>query len=459
MKPLSISLILLGLTGSGCGDDLNRGLLVAGSVEGSVVEISSNSPVVGAELILIDPGRVTPASSLVRTDRNGRYRIDGVPPGDYAVFVYHDTLITFDRSAPLVRVAEGEVSTYQIRMMDSALWDGSGYRVAGTVLDDETGLPVDGAFVEGVFEAWNDIRPPFQGITRPDWAVTDPAGRFSITVRTYLVGGELVGLEPISVTRDGYESYSLGGEGPWPEEYPPSLPIPTGSDSTLHVEVRLTPLPASGIGPHGAGTVRGRITCLGAPVAGIRVAVSMLSSAHPETLRTAPLGSTVPIQGNVAVTDSEGRFQIGRLTPGLYALHPAYLSDDGYLHPESSTLRVDASRTTDTPEIELIQAIRPVDPPRRAVVTTTAPRFSWEEKPGRPDYVFREYRLHVWAGSVEYVTAGGLSEPSWQLPDSLAFPAGMNVRWSVDVIGLSDDSDLPETVAAFETSATFTVHP
>ncbi len=456
MKKTLIALLILIAAVISCEDHMNVATFVAGSLEGSVVEVTGGAPVQGVELILVDPEFLTPTSGLVTTDRNGKFKIEAVRPGDYSIFVYHDTLVVFDRSGPFVRIEEGTVSTYQIRMIGGQQGGNSGFRVSGTVLDDDTGETVVGAFVEGVYDAWNDLCPAFRGSTRSDWEVTDSEGRFSITVKAYYLDWRPVGLEPISVTRQGYLPYSLGGDGPKPGGYPPPLPMPAQDESTLVVEVRLQPLLHGGVGPDGVGKIRGRLTYLGAPVPGIRVATSMLSSAHPETLLAAPLDASVPIQGNVVITDSEGRFQIDQLIPGFYVVHPAYLPDDGYLHLDVQTLRVESSQTTDAHDVSVIKAIGPVHPPRRAVLSSPTPRFEWQIRPESAAYEFIEYKLHVQLGNRETVTVGGLTDTTWQLPDSLAFSPGASIRWDVEVIGSTNDLNPPETIATFETPATFT---
>ena len=452
-------LLLPPLLAAGCGGGLDpEPPAETGAVEGIVVRAATQAPVRDAGLVLIDPWSLRPSCPLTLTDSNGRARFDGISPGRYALFVYHDSLFPFERSAPLLTVRAAETTPYTVQMMKSDLWDGSGYRIAGRVIDAADGAPIAGAFVEGVFEAWDDLRLLFQGTSRPDWAITDAEGRFSITALPYTEDGIPVALEPISISRDGYEPASLGGEGPYPPDSPPSLPLPAGEDSTLIVEVRLHRLDG-GVGRHGSGGILGRLLDRGRPVPGLAVGLSLLSSSYPDTHRSAALGAAVPIQGAVAWTDAQGSFLFERLTPGLYVIHPAYLSDDGYANIETGRIRVRAGQIAVAPDIELALALLPIAPPDRAVIGERTPEFIWQAYPDSIPYPVWEYKLYVTKGQLEYIAVGGLRESRWTMPDSLAIEPGAHIRWFVDLIGYTNDDGLPETIALFDNFATFRIRP
>ena len=431
-----------------------------GSVEGSVVELPDAEPVADARLLLVDPWTLTPASPLAVTDANGRYRFTEVTPGSYAIFVYHDRLCTFDRTASLVQVRSGVGSTQQIRLIVDESWSHSGYRIEGSVLDQETDEPVSGAFVEGISLSSLDMDVLFRGVPGPWYGITDSLGRFSIRASILTTqAGEVYGLDPISVTRAGYEPKTLAGDGPSVYGFPPALPLPSGDDSTLTVQIRLVPLTPDGQGPHGTGAIRGRVTCLGAPVPYLAVAVSLVSCMEPDTFRVSPCGIAVPIPARAKLTDAGGDFLIGRLVPGSYVVHPAYLDGDGYLYRPSADffVTVEEGETTDVSVLEVQSALEPVHPPDRAVITDRRPELRWEAGPDTSGYTFQEYELRFRIGSSGWTVIGSLSEPRWEMPGSLAFEPGSLVRWTVDCIGTPDSLEESCFISGFEHEATFTV--
>jgi hypothetical protein len=456
LRILALTLLMVGFAG-GCGEDPVTPA-TTGSVAGTILQLETGLPVTDARVHLVDPWTLAPASPLIGTDRNGHYLFRKVPPGDYSVCVYHDTLFLFERSAPLVHVTEGQRAIHNVRLMDSELWSAGGYRVAGTVVDIETREPLAGAYVEGALWAFQDVGYRFVGLGFAEFAVTDGSGRFSVKVMVFTdEQGNEAGLEPICVSLRGYEPATLGGDGPRDYHLPPALSLPSGDDSTLTVLVALRPLNAGGIGPYGAGAIRGRVAFLGAPVPEIRVAVSLLSSAHPDTFHTAPLGLAVPIPDRVAVTDAEGHFYLDRLSPGSYGVHPGYLDGDGYLAFDNPLVYVDDGETTDVRVLEVQKAIQPLFPRDRSVVEDPTPEFVWEARPDTVGYAFRGYRLQYATSHIDWRVVDGLTDAQWQMPDGEAFGPGAHVRWIVEVRGIPDSLSRERVVARFEHPATFSV--
>lgn len=445
----------------GCGDEESPARPpTTGSVEGSIIELPGSTPVADAHVLLVNPWTFTPLSNLTQTDANGRYRFDQIAPGRYAIFTYHERLLAFDRTASLIYVRAGEVSTHQIRLIANDFWDSPSYRVAGTVVDADTGEPVGGAFVEGIFFAFDDIDRPFREVTGPWYAVTYDSGRFLIRVGTLTTeAGIPYGLEPISVAAAGYEPRTLAGDGPPIYEFPPALPLPPEGDSTLTVQVRLNRLDAFGEGPHGSGTIRGLVTCMGEPVAYVAVAVSLVACAEADTFPATPLDVAVPVPERTKLTDAQGAFVIDRLRPGTYALHPAYLDGDGYLSPSSRTavVKVEESDTTDAPALEVLQGIAPIHPPDRSAIADRRPEFQWEAPPDASGYSFGRYTLRIRIGSTEWAVVENLTTPRWQMPGGLSFAPGALVRWSVSCLGIPDAESQLRRIAQFEHEASFTV--
>jgi hypothetical protein len=455
---LPLGLLSAGLLGAGCGsDDGTEQPDRPGTIGGAVSRIEDGSPIQGVRVILIEAPNVRPASPSAVTDDQGRYRFEAVPPGDYALFIYTDDLAMFDRSHPVVRLKSGATVLQNVRLLASALWDGGGYRVRGRVLNEANGEPIAGAFVSGATWAWNDVAYHFQGLGLPEWGVTDADGRFSVTAGVFTdeMGNE-AGLEPISVTRAGFRPATLTGSGPWvPGLSIRALPLPDAPDSSLTCEVRLQPDPSGAPDPRTSGAIRGRALEDGRPIAGLRVTVSLFSADHHDSIGPVSLNEQTPIQGNVAVTDAQGRFLLSGLAPGAYGVHPGYLDGDGYWLIESPMVQVAAADTADAGDVTLARAIRPLSPAEGSVLSDTTPLFQWESfSDSAGVYV---YDLQYATSHIEWSTVPDLTEPRWQMPETDAFAPDARVRWMVEVRRRHGANRSSSPCGVFEHAATFIV--
>lgn len=454
-RSLATSLVVAGL--AGCGDDPNRPPSLTGSVRGTVTQVETGAPVAGARLVLVDPATIATRRPFARTNLIGRYRIDDVEPGTYAVFVFHDTLLIYQRSGPLAEVAAGAITIHNVSLLDSFL-DDAGYRVEGNILDAETREPILGAYVEGALWGYSDIPSLFQGYGPPSWDVTDENGFFSVRVAVFTdEQGGARGLEPISATKSGYRPGTLVGTGPSdPPFYPSLLPLPADLDSVLTVVLRLEPEEATGVDPTATGALRGTARFLGEPIAGLPVAASLLFVSDPDTLRVPTAWTSVPVPDRTTVTDPEGRFLIAGLSPGSYVVHPGYQDGDGYLLELVEAFSVVAAETTEVFLPSLQRGIRPLAPADGTMITDPTPEFRWEARPAEPGYSFTGYRLRYATSHLDWTTVGPLEAESWQLPEAQPLRAGSSVRWLVEVLGTVEGE--PNVVLArFEHLATFQI--
>lgn len=183
-----------------------------GSVVGTVYDSVDGGPLARATIYLWD------TSHRGVSDGEGRFRIDGVPPGPYRVLFYHDKLGTLGVSPgprSLTVAAGGEVAvdlatpsmstivSSQCLMEDRPEESGA---VAGRVVDGATGLALGGAHVT---LSWQDDESPQPGTIE---ARTGPLGWFRTcrapSDRPVLLAGSFYGRaavrREIRVPKDGY---------------------------------------------------------------------------------------------------------------------------------------------------------------------------------------------------------------------------------------------------------------
>jgi hypothetical protein len=274
---------------------------------------------------------------------------------------------------------------------------------------------------------------------------------------------EKIGLSPISVAKEGYEPFTLIGEGPsyW-NIVPRTLPIPPAPDSVLNVTVALRPIQEGGVGPHGVGSLTGRVIFQGGPVPNVSVGLSLWSVAEPDTFRL-PGTRQVPVPGKTAVTGNDGRFFIDGLTPGRYFLHPAYTYGDGYVgdplfrsSQDPRICEVSDSDTCDAGDMVVARALEPTYPLDGSVIDTVTPEFTWEPIGDTP-YDFKGYEVQYGTGYFLYAEKRNLLEPRWQLPDTLAFEPGSHVRWTVIARAYDQAAGDTISIGEFEHISTFSV--
>ncbi len=457
--PLVTAVAFVALVFGGCSEDDSLAPTTIGVVQGRVTELQSGEPVSDGVVALFDVQSLAMGCGPARTTAAGAYRLVA-QPGTYALVVYHDSLTVFDRTARLLEVKAGATITCDVRVIDSEMWGGDRYRIMGTVHDAVTGRPVCGAVVEDVIWYWTDVLLYENGIAPSRWATTDATGHFDVAASVASVDGEVIALGPLTVCKAGYEPFTLvGREAGW-WGWPPCLPLPEGDDSTLVVEIGLRPVLPGGVGPHGAGAIRGWVTLLGTPVADVRVAVSVGCVADPDTLSDLEIFTT-PIPNGFAVTDQNGAFVVSGLTPGNYAVHPAYPFGDGYVGDRYRTAAdVVAGDTTDVGAVEVMLMIAPEYPEDMSVVDDTTPELRWTAIPDTLGYELLDYKVEIGVNS--YITdeiIPSTPEPSWQVPSEMAFPRGAHIRWFV--LARAFRASPPDTVmiADVEAAATFTVRP
>lgn len=457
-----LSCTCLLLLGFGCGEDNPEQPPTTGTVQGQVMELRSGEPVTDATLVLIGPVTIAVQAGPAATDAEGRYQMTNVAPGTYTPVVFHDSLATFDRSCGVLRVTAGEATTCNVRVQDSELWSGGGYSISGVVKDAVTGRAVSHAYVEAVAWAAGDIPAYILGIGLPDWAITDAVGHFSADVFLAVnEEGEELGLLPITVTHEEYLPFTLVGRGGDIGIGVPSLlPIPPAGDSVLAVEIDLRPIPSGGQDPSETGAVRGRVTCLGNPVAGIHVAPSLAYVAEPDTLPVT-LSVTTPMPGVGTSSDSHGEFLLPGLTPGHYFIHAGYELGDGYVQWWSDTeAAILGGDTIDVGDIEVLLAMKTASPTNGSTVSDHTPELSWQAVQDTLGYSVVDYELQLAVDSyIAMWAADRIQGTTWKVLADSALAPGAHVKWWVAARAVKAGSQDTVRIADVETFSTFTVQP
>jgi hypothetical protein len=229
-------------------------------------------------------------------DPSGLYALTNVPPGDYRIVANADGHLPrlVNQSAPL------HLTGADISDQDAELEVG-GVQVSG-IVSDATGGPVAGAIVQANFTS--DALPP--GRLLAQLAISDEQGAFVLSA------GE--GPLFLLARADGYAAANL-------PVYAPAQ------------GVRLVLTPASQI----SGSVRALAAADKTPLVGIDVVARS------------------GFQQQRATTDSDGKFVMTGLRPGVYSLDA---SGDGWIGRNPGSVTVDISDKLENVVIHVIRAVR-----------------------------------------------------------------------------------------------------
>jgi hypothetical protein len=459
VRPIVLAVAVSCVLFAGCGKSGKKGPPAGGYLGGGVSTTKGGTAVSDAGVMLVNTNDMTVASGIAMTDSQGKYRIDGVPPGSYTVMVLHDSLVVHEKTSPKALIESNKLTTYDIGMVPFEFAGAGGYHIEGTVTDAVTAAPIPGAYVGPALISAGEHDTYAQGFAL--WSgVSDSLGRFSVPALPFSIPPGS-GLIPITVTKDGYESSTLVGEGPSiPTVIPPLLPVPS-EGRTLEVSVHMEPLDSDGTGPHGTGAIKGHLTSFGKSLGGVLVGVSLAYVSEPDTLRVPP-ASHVPVPEKVVRANGFGNFEVTGLAPGYYWVDPAFPQDDGYvmsshLGPFSGQCMVEAGATCDLGDLEVGRAITPLAPLNRSTVRDTTPELRWTAIDDYPGLVFVGYNVQYGTGYVMDKQVTNLMQPRWQVPDSKAFSVGDVVRWTSIARAYNPATADTVAIGEFEWPCTFKV--
>lgn len=208
------------------GINFSLSRFVFSAITGNVTDNETTRGIKNAAVFAVKliNGRPIGWRSFTRTDSTGNYTLGRLVPGNYIVVAkkfgyyreFYQNASVIDSATP-VGVAPGDT----VRNIDFSLtpWQNFPYdtaSVTGTVLDQETGLPINGARVRAFFR-----RPPYTIVTR-----TDSLGNYRLP---YLPAGDSVLL--VAYAR-GY-IHEFYRETPDIREATPVVPPASSIDFTL----------------------------------------------------------------------------------------------------------------------------------------------------------------------------------------------------------------------------------
>lgn len=347
-------LILTAFSFLGCEDEDDPATTAA--VTGVVTREPGSQPLEGVEVVLLRASNLTVAAGPRLTNAEGAYGFSGLEPGRYYLLAFSDPDLILDQTAPTLRIRAGRAVRHDVRLIDSALWDGMGPRVEGTVIDAVTEAPIPGAYAS--FEIGSEFT--IQGLVVPSDAVSDAEGRFVLTELDYGAGGGGMpqSIAPFAVTKEGYLPAIVDG-----------IVLASGDqDTTVVTTVEMTPISA-GDGYAVTGTLEDPD---GTALEGIRVFLSRSPSDFPVRKKT-------PMLGHLAVSDAEGVFRFENVPDGSYRIDPAADLDDGWvMNPQGSIDFVVSGEDVDVGPDTVYPAISPISPAPGASVTGTEVTMTWE---------------------------------------------------------------------------------
>jgi hypothetical protein len=239
-------------------------------------------------------------------------------------------------------------------------------RIAGQVVDAESGVPLGGAFI-----SMSPDLTGYQGATSSSDDVTNATGGFSVSPIPMALDPEtenLIQINPLRVTRNGYRPAI------WKYESP---------NGSQEVDISGITIALDRVRATDTASLSGLILRDGLPARDVMVGLGVLRGAAADK-------AAVGMTGYGTITGQDGRFTISGLPDGTYILQPGYALADGVFFPTQAApnvfWKVEVGASVDVGSLVVWHEIEPVSPPHGASLTSQPGLFQWTEVPGAAAY-------------------------------------------------------------------------
>jgi hypothetical protein len=315
-RTISVSLLLM-ISLAGCEDDPGQPEALPARI--SVKLMPAGTALAGIKVVVMDPATNEIVAGPVVSDESGVCAFPGLAPDSYALLAFggaeyevgslpagwnHAGTTARDRSNPLAAAKDPVEANPEVRMLVRTP-PGGLPRIAGQVVDHDTGQPLDGAFL-----STSPFLTGYQGQTYPADDVTGPDGRFlvhDIPFSQDPFSGNLIQVQPLYVNCQGYEPTA------W------TVDLPNGEDN---LDIAGVTIALRGLDPGTAtGSLSGRLVLQDEPVSGVLVGLGSVGGSEK---------GAAGQPGYTTFSDEEGVFLFVDLPAGEYLIHPAFLLHDGY---------------------------------------------------------------------------------------------------------------------------------
>lgn len=413
---------------AGCSDETETTENLQ-EVQVQVTDEKAGQPVAGIKIVLMDPTTNHPEAGPLVTDARGRCDFGVLPQkprrllafcgGEYFILSLPDfpaqaggALPNAGTGIPAGLIVSPHTKTLPLPILGlevlvrKVVPDTVG-RIAGRIIDAESGLPLDRVFV-----SLSPLLSGYQGLTFSSDDITLGDGNFSVS--PILFGpdpdtGNLNQIQPLHITRNGYRPLI------W------SFDPPNGS---INMDIKGVTITMTPVDEGDRGAISGRIMRAGLPAAGIVVGVGVVDSPKAEKA-----GAGMP--GWAAVTDQDGRFTIEKLPTGSYTVQPGFPLADGALFPNPLghvPLKVEADRTSAAGDLIVMHEISPQWPVRGMTLISPPTTLQWTKVPGAVSYQVSFDRKFLAATDTNGI----------DLPELLVISPGLH-GWSVGAFNEKDE--------------------
>jgi protocatechuate 3,4-dioxygenase beta subunit len=389
------------------------------SFSGTLILVDDESPLPDLEVTLFEPASQTAVARDV-TDSLGRFEFEALVPGTYIPVVHANGFRPVFLPKAKWMIEHGDQIDIELRMRHAARVTESDFRLAGKVVDRETGDPIVNARVEMNFVGGGEV-------TQVNWSeyvgwattledTTDEEGDFWLApVTLFALPPDFTPAMPeVRITAPGYRSLVLERNTD-----------PKTANASF-VTASMTPGTDSG-------SIEGKVLDLdGKPVGGVRVSAEWRQQLRfargftPVEHDNRPT-NRILLPDGVGWTDATGQFRITGLPRGFFSLMAGAEPDDGWVGIVLSGVEIATDDGSGEAELISVRAIDHTSPPDGAVLDVLPDRLIWKRVKGAVSYLILVTRGSD--GNIGQLDSGG---PFFEIdPGEPLFRGGGSFAWNI----------------------------